>query len=329
MYNEEIKTEYLSSVAETIQKTHNSYFNTISPYEKELRKDICFFSQKEFQSMMQNIYRQGSTEKNLYNIIVCLNRYLKWCKEHYSIDSRTSFEIDYSKLVPFYYKSTEEMISKVIITMQSKSKEDFPVVEVMNHREAILMNYNIAIGAILLSWYGLNFEEMMGIENDDILDSEDGIYVKSRKTIIYVEPPIMYRLKNIKYGKNYLESVRDSDSGENIILEKKFAFTPYFFKKRNPKSNIVSAKTLSAAISDFNQNSVGTKFSSTFLKENGNFCRAYERAKKLSDLAPKNKSDNEYYNLIFDDWTKELTPQKFSALKYRYRKFLAFLESEE
>lgn len=55
MYNEQIKTEFLSSYPASTQKTYRSFLSKIKPFEEKLNKDISAFTQSELTQLMNDL----------------------------------------------------------------------------------------------------------------------------------------------------------------------------------------------------------------------------------------------------------------------------------
>lgn len=337
MYNEKIKNEYLSGLSAAAAKSQRSYFAKIEDYEKKLQKDVVFFSREEFSELIKNI-KGLSVGKSMYNFVGCLKSYGKWYNDNYSpIDYRSVFSVNYTEILPFYYKSSEELISEIDSVIRSIISEYGISLEIINgYMKELRMTYNVAIGVILLSWCGLTIEEIINLKSDDVFTEGNVIYVEDRKTLVTVDEPIMYILSQIKIVDSYAKIDKKSDNcqlqDEYIISTEKFHYTQYFLKKRGKSanySNSVSSKLIDLCMREFNNNSKESAFVFISMRENGMFCRAHEKSKSIIDLQFKDGNSDRFYYALFDDWAKKISKNRFDDLKYKYRAFVKLVEGKE
>lgn len=328
MYNEKIKNEYLSTLPHTTAKTHKSYFSKMEPFEQKMQKDIVFFTKEEFAETIYNV-KGISLGSSLYNLVGSLKKYGKWYSENYApIDYESLFMVDYLQITPFYYKTSLELISDIDLVMKDKIMEyGIPSNVITAYLDEIRMKYDIAIGIILLSWCGLTVNEIINLKSDNVLQKENKIYVEERNETITVDDPTMRILNKMKMENSYAKIEKNIDSPNNsyILTIEDFQFTEFFLKKRGKSAdyaNPVSTKLIDLSMGEFNRNSQGKVFSLISLRENGMFYRAYEKSKTMPDLQFKRGKDDEDYYMIFDDWTKEISKNKFNELKYKYKAYI-------
>ena len=336
MFNEKIKNEYLSGLSGATAKSQKSYFSKIEDYEQKLQKDVVFFSEEEFSELIQNI-KGLSMGSSLYNFVSCLRNYGKWYSENHSpIDHCSVFNVDYSKILPFYYKSSAELISDIDAVIRSKISEyGVPLKVMAGYMKEIRMKYNVAIGVILLTWCGLTLDEIRNLKSENIFNEEKCIYSESRDMLLPSDDHVMRVLSQIKTGTSYIKIEKeenDSEKCDNYILTSEdFHYTEFFLKKRGKSADYekpVSTKLIDMYMTELNNNLLGKMFQLMLIRENGMFCRAYEKSKITPCLRFKRGENDEDYYAIFDDRIRNVGKRKFSDIKYRYKAFIKLLEAD-
>lgn len=334
MYNEEIKNKYLLSLTPTTAKTNRSYFSKMELYENKLQKDIVFFNREEFTETMHDL-KDLSLGNSLYNLIGILRRYGKWYSEHYTpVDYQSVFTVDYQDNAPLYYKSSVELLDDIDLVIIDKVMEyGIPLDVIAEYLKELRMMYNIAVGVILLSWCGLTVDEIVNLKAENVFREEKSIYVENRRALVPVDEPIMHILAQIKAGVSYAKIEKNVDNSQSqndyILTSEDFQYTEFFLKKRGKSAdyaNPVSTKLIDLSMGEFNRNSQGKIFSLASIRENGMFYRAYQRSKKILNLHFKKGKDDKDYYIIFDDWTKEISKNRFNELKYKYKAFVKLVE---
>lgn len=332
MYNEKIKNEYLSTIPATTAKTHKSYFGKIEEYEKKLNKDIALFTKDEFVKMIKDITGL-SVGSSLYNFKDCIKRYAKWYSENYTqVNYEEVFTIDYLEIIPDYYRSPLELIEDINMILRDKMlKYNISLDKFAKHLQEIRMTYNIPIGIILLLWCGLSMEEIVNLKSINVFPKENSIYIEEEDRVVLVDASVMAVLNQLKLGNSYAKCEKNEKDEYDIIICD-FQYTKYFLKKREcgrikDYSTPVSQGTINSVIRDFNNNSLDKTFQFTKLYENGMFYRAYQKQKSMSEIRFKRGKDKDDYLKIFDDWTKEVSQNRFKELKYKYRAFVKMIEN--
>lgn len=165
-------------------KTHAAHvareeqcFSSLAPYEARFNKDVCDFTESEFDLYaIENLY--ASSYMARYHKITALKRYLNWCAEEGFISKSR----EYSH--PVHHACEDPDSTKTAIRREFfASFEHFNefVMSIVEWEEFISMKMDMA--AFTLIFYGFTREEAASIKRSELEISEDKqtAWIRNRK----------------------------------------------------------------------------------------------------------------------------------------------------
>lgn len=255
-------------------------FNDIHKFEQRFHKDLCYFSESEFDEYaIDYIYAYSYMSK--YFKISAIKRYLKWCRQQgYISRAQEVFH-------PVYHMSDDSNASILAIRNEMFASydhfNDF-ICSVIPSDELISMKMEMA--AFTLIYYGFQRDEAALIERSELRLENDILYIRDK--VIDNKNAIMYLMQvvnqscflgHFKIGQRYYGELkycdnkyllRKSITNQRNAIEDEPIVTQTFTKMSNRIS-----KHIKYSVENSNK-----KFSTIQLWKSGRFYELYQLEQK-------------------------------------------------